>query len=90
MRKMTDFLPDWAHAWVEVITVGLQIALIVLATLLLRALLHRFIQRLGQDRHLPLEFVVGGRRLISVVLFGTCCRWCWTGWGCRAPCCGPH
>ena len=70
MRKMTDFLPDWAHAWVEVITVGLQIGLIVLATLLLRALLHRFIQRLGQDKHLPLEFVVGGRRLISVVLFG--------------------
>lgn len=69
MRKLTEYLPEWAQSWVEVITLGLQIGLIVLGTLALRALLHRFIQRLGKDKHLPLEFVVGGRRLISIVLF---------------------
>ncbi len=69
MRKLMEYLPEWAQSWVEVITLSLQVALIVLGTLLLRALLHRFIQRLGKDKHLPLEFVVGGRRLTSIVLF---------------------
>jgi small-conductance mechanosensitive channel len=69
MRKLMAYLPDWAQSWIEVITVGLQVALIVLGGMLLRALLHRFIQRLGKDKHLPLEFVVGGRRLITIVLF---------------------
>ncbi|WP_234263812.1 mechanosensitive ion channel family protein [Hydrogenophaga sp. NFH-34] len=67
---MKNLLPDWAHPWIDVITLGLQIALIVFAALLLRALLNRFINRLGADKHLPLEMVVGSRRLSSVLIFG--------------------
>lgn len=70
MQNMKNLLPDWAHPWIDVITLGLQIALIVLAALLLRALLNRFINRLGADKHLPLEMVVGSRRLSSVLIFG--------------------
>ncbi len=70
MQHMKNFLPDWAHPWVDVITISLQAALIILVTLLLRSLLHRLINRLGQDKHLPLELVVGSRRLVSFVLFG--------------------
>lgn len=70
MQNMKNFLPDWAHPWIDVITLGLQIALIVFAALLLRALLNRFINRLGADKHLPLEMVVGSRRLSSVLIFG--------------------
>jgi small-conductance mechanosensitive channel len=70
MRKLNDFLPTWAHPWIEFITIGLQAALILLLALLLRALLHRFINRLGQDKHLPLEIVVGSRRVVSFVILG--------------------
>lgn len=47
---MKDYLPDWAHPWLDVITLGLQIVLIVAAALLLRSLVVRIITRL--DRHL--------------------------------------
>ncbi|GLS16075.1 membrane protein [Hydrogenophaga electricum] len=70
MQNMKNLLPDWAHPWIDVITLSLQIALIVFAALLLRALLNRFINRLGADKHLPLEMVVGSRRLSSVLIFG--------------------
>ncbi|WP_439586851.1 mechanosensitive ion channel domain-containing protein [Hydrogenophaga sp.] len=69
MQHMKNFLPDWAHPWIDVITVCLQAALIILLTLLLRSLLHRLISRLGEEKHLPLELVVGSRRLVSFVLF---------------------
>ena len=69
MQYMKNFLPDWAHPWIDVITVCLQAALIILITLLLRSLLHRLINRLGTEKHLPLELVVGSRRLVSFVLF---------------------
>lgn len=38
---MKDYLPDWAHPWLDVITLGLQIVLIVAAALLLRSLVVR-------------------------------------------------
>ena len=69
MRKLKELLPAWADAWLDVITVSLQIALIVFVALLLRTVIHRFINKLGKDRRLPPEFVVGGRRLFSIVLF---------------------
>jgi len=68
--QLKNLLPDWALPWVEFITLGLQTAVIVLTALLLRSLLHRFINRLGQDKHLPPELVIGARRLVSVLLFG--------------------
>jgi len=70
MMQFKNMLPEWAHPWIEFITLGLQIALIALVALLLRSLLHRFINRLGQDKHLPPELVIGGRRLVSSLLLG--------------------
>ncbi len=63
MTDLKDLLPDWALPWIASITIGLQIALILLLALLARSLLHRFINRLGDDKHLPVDLVVGGRRL---------------------------
>ena len=40
---MKPFLPDWAHPWIEAITIALQIVVIVLVAMLLRSLLHRFL-----------------------------------------------
>ncbi len=67
--NMNDYLPDWAHPWLDVITLGLQIVLIVVAALLLRALLVRIISRLVRSHDLPLELVVGGRRFASIVIY---------------------
>jgi small-conductance mechanosensitive channel len=72
---MKALLPDWAHPWIEVITVGLQIALIVLVTLLLRSLLHRFITRVSNDKQLPLDLVVGSKRLVTLLLFVAAFLW---------------
>ncbi len=66
---MKDLLPLQAHPFLEAITIGLQIALIIFIALLLRSVLHRVIGRIGEDKHLPLEFVVGGRRVVTFLLF---------------------
>lgn len=66
---MKDYLPDWAHPWLDLITLGLQIVLIIAAALLLRALVVRIITRLVRSHNLPLELIVGGRRFTSIVVF---------------------
>lgn len=67
---MKDFLPAYAHPFIDVITIALQMALIVFVALLLRSLLHRLITRVGEDKRLPLELVIGGRRVVTFLLFG--------------------
>lgn len=67
---MKDYLPDWTHPWLDVITLGLQIVLIILAASLLRALVVRIITRVVKHHSLPLELIVGGRRFASVLIYG--------------------
>ncbi|QHE87624.1 mechanosensitive ion channel family protein [Hydrogenophaga sp. BPS33] len=67
---MKDFLPDSAHPFIDVITIALQVALIVFVALLLRSVLHRLIGRLGTEKQLPLEMVVGARRIVTFLLMG--------------------
>lgn len=67
---MKNILPLWADPWLEVITTGLQIALILIVAISLRALLHRFIRRLAEDGKLPLDLIVAGRRLSSFLISG--------------------
>lgn len=67
---MKAFLPDWAHPWLDLISLGLQIFLILFVAVLLRGLLHRFIRRLGERQDLPREIVVGSRRFTSFLIFG--------------------
>ena len=68
---MKDLLPVQAHPFLAAITICLQIVLIVFVALLLRSMLHRLIGRVGEDKQLPLEFVVGGRRVVTFLLFST-------------------
>jgi len=70
MSLLKSLLPDGAHPWLEFIHTGLQIALIVLAAMLLRRLLHRFVTRIGTDNTLPLEWVVGSRRFATFLIGG--------------------
>ncbi|QDF99566.1 mechanosensitive ion channel protein MscS [Azoarcus sp. DD4] len=66
---MKQVLPEWALPWLEVITLGLQIASIVLGAVLLRMLLRRLLRRLGEHYSLPPELVIGGRRVMSFVVW---------------------
>ncbi len=70
MQDMKNILPLWAHPWLEVITIGMQIALIILLAMLLRALLHRFIRRVGGEGKLPLDLIIGSSRLSSFLIAG--------------------
>ncbi|CDN89716.1 MULTISPECIES: mechanosensitive ion channel family protein [Hydrogenophaga] len=72
---MRPFLPDWAHPWVEAITIALQVVLIILFAMLLRSLLHRFVTRLAAEKKLPLDFTVGSKRLVTFLLTGAALLW---------------
>ena len=67
---MKNVLPEWAMPWLEIITTSLQITLIIVCGLLVRSLVHRFIRRIGEDGKLPLDLIVGGRRLSSFLIAG--------------------
>lgn len=66
---MKQLLPAWADPWLELITLGLQIALILFGAVLLRLVLRRLLRRLGEHYNLPPELVIGGRRTISFVIY---------------------
>lgn len=68
---MKDYLPDWAHPWLDLITLGLQIVLIVLLAVIVRSLVARIITRVVKRHNLPLELIVGGRRLASIFIWGS-------------------
>lgn len=72
---MKSVLPDWAHPWIDLITIALQIVVIVLIAMLLRSLLHRFISRLAAEKNLPLDFTVGSKRLVTLLLTGAALLW---------------
>lgn len=72
---MKPFLPDWAHPWIDLISTALQIVAIVLIAMLLRSLLHRFISRLASEKDLPLDFTVGSKRLVTLLLSGAALLW---------------
>ncbi len=66
---MREVLPEWALPWVEVITIGLQIALIVLGAWLLNAVMRRILRRVSERYILPAELLVGARRMTSFVVY---------------------
>lgn len=67
---MRDYLPGWAHPWLEFTTLGFQIALVVFVAVAARALVHRLIARVVRRHSLPLELIVVGRRFSTFLLFG--------------------
>ncbi len=75
MIHLKDHLPQWAHAWIDVIGLSLQAFLIILLTLLVRWLIHRAINKIGDDKDLPPELTLGSRRLVTIVLFGAALLW---------------
>ena len=66
---MNQFLPAWAHPWLQPITTGVQIVLILAGAWLLRTLLRHLVGRIGARHGLPPEFAFAVRRLSSVVIY---------------------
>lgn len=66
---MKQILPEWAFPWLDVITLGMQIVLIMAGASALRMLVKRLIRRLGQAYSLPPEMVIGVRRGSSFLIY---------------------
>ncbi|MFN3617451.1 MAG: mechanosensitive ion channel domain-containing protein [Aquabacterium sp.] len=71
VQRIKAMLPAWADSWFDLIVVGAQVVLIILVALLLRTLLHRFMLRLADKYRMPLELVVGARRVGGFVIFAS-------------------
>ena len=67
--RIMQLLPEWAEPWLEIIELGLQIALIALGAWVLNVLFRRLIRRLGESYSLPAELVMGARRVIGLVIY---------------------
>ena len=67
--SLKPLLPDWAVPWLEIIELGLQIALIMLGAWLLAVMLRRLIRRLGAVYSLPPELMMGARRGLGFVIY---------------------
>lgn len=66
---MTSYLPEWAHPWLESITLGVQIGAILLGVWLLSWLMRRLVRRVGERYGLPPELLIGARRTFGFVIY---------------------
>lgn len=66
---MKPYLPEWAHPWVESITLGAQVAGILLGAWLLSLVMRRLVRRIGQHYSLPPELLIGARRTFGFVIY---------------------
>ena len=67
---MKAHLPDWTHAWLPEIALGLQVLAIVLGAFVLRWLVRLALHRLNRRYDLPIEVVVGARRISAAAASG--------------------
>lgn len=67
--SIRPLLPEWAHPWIETITLGAQIVLIVLVAWVLNLLLRRVMRRIVQHYGLPREVLTGVRRITGFVIY---------------------
>ncbi|MBD8636928.1 mechanosensitive ion channel family protein [Stenotrophomonas sp. 169] len=66
---MEKYLPPWTHAWLEQAELIGMVLLTLLAAWLLRFIARRLIRRFAAHYTLPLEMVMGARRLTSFIVY---------------------
>jgi len=66
---MKPLLPEWLHPWLEFITLGLQVILILLAAWVLNMLVRRIVRRLSERYNLPPELTLIVRRGIAFIIY---------------------
>ena len=89
LERLKTILPPWAHDWLDVIVPGMQIALIVLAALLLHYIVRRLIRRASDHYQFPHELlapvnavvrwlILGGAVLLALERLGVSAAVLWT------------
>lgn len=68
--RLRDYLPLWAHEWIDLIVPGLQILGILVAAWLLQYLLRRIVARVGQRYQLPTDLVAPVRNMLRYLIYG--------------------
>jgi len=66
-----DFMPVWAHAYIERLAPLARFALIILAAWLVRRIALAFINRLNSRSMIPTELVIGLRRVATFMITAT-------------------
>ena len=67
-RPLTTYLPDWTLDWLELISPGVQIFLILLGAWLLQYMLRRLVNRLDRHYQLPPELTMTLKGLLRWTL----------------------
>ncbi|MFT4242735.1 MAG: mechanosensitive ion channel [Acidovorax sp.] len=71
MRGLQSHLPDWARDWLDVIVPLAQIALIVLAALLLQRMVLRLIRRASSHYQFPQELLLPINAVVRWLIVGS-------------------
>ncbi|MBN9408559.1 MAG: mechanosensitive ion channel family protein [Burkholderiales bacterium] len=69
--RARDYLPVWAHDWIDVIVPGAQIVGILLAAWLLQYLVRRLLLRMAAHYQLPITMVQPIRNLVRWIVMGS-------------------
>lgn len=89
LERLKTILPPWMHDWLDLIVPGAQIALIVLAALLLHYIVRRLIRRASDHYQFPHELltpvnavvrwlILGGAALLALERLGVSAAVLWT------------
>ena len=69
--RLRIHLPPWLHDWLDILVPGIQIALIVLAALLLQRLLRRIIRRASSHYQFPQELLMPIDTVVRWLIMGS-------------------
>ncbi|CAN7430709.1 mechanosensitive ion channel family protein [Pseudorhodoferax sp. LjRoot39] len=70
MLRLREYLPLWAHDWIDIIVPGLQIVGILVVAWLLQYLLRRLVTRVGLRYQLPTDLVAPVRNMLRYLIYG--------------------
>jgi small-conductance mechanosensitive channel len=70
LLRLREYLPLWAHDWIDIIVPGLQIIGILVVAWLLQYLLRRLVSRVGLRYQLPTDLVAPVRNMLRYLIYG--------------------
>jgi small-conductance mechanosensitive channel len=70
LLRLREYLPLWAHEWIDLIVPGLQIIGILVVAWLLQYLLRRLVSRVGLRYQLPTDLVAPVRNMLRYLIYG--------------------
>jgi len=68
---MEKYLPPWTHAWLLQVELAAKVLATILVAWLVRLLARRLLRRFAAHYTLPVEMVMGARRLTTFIIYFT-------------------